>query len=116
MIDSEKYYNAGYADGLTFSSDRIDIEYKYHVHTGNDTSAGGCYIAQNVSQTCNCRCDNYGKYIPYDDGEYYCTHCRHPWNWHHSGGSCNGTIQVTTYVLGCGKTEETIEQAIVNFN
>ena len=111
--DNDYYYNLGYLDGKA-DIPNASIEYEYHVHTGSNGS--GCYTYR---RTCGASIlndcedpDGNGGYI-FTGDNYYCTGSPS-----HGYGSSNPGSRCPAFLgwsLGCGKTESTIEKAIIVF-
>ena len=105
------------------SLDNLQVQYTYHVHEGDGTSATGCYKAQiNTCSNVLYATDSNGN--SYDEGDVIYHICSihgvvgcAPWETWISAGKpvtrvC-GTNMGTKYVLNCGKTEETIESVTI---
>ena len=124
--DIENAYNLGYSEGLAETNNSYEVVYTYHEHTGSSSGAGGCYVEETIK--CTTVSIPYANqyYAPHsgdDDAWFMCrTHgvirAMSGKEWVNAGRpatmSCNATD--STYVLGCGKTTETIESATIVFN
>ena len=113
-------YSQGYAEGMTNAMDNFNIVYTYHEHEGSEgTEANGCYTTANNILT------GYGTHNLRATNEYYdvhmwmeCIYCGGRWlNCNipqYYNPTCDKQPQYnTTYTLGCGKTEETIESVTI---
>ena len=109
--DNAAYYAQGVVDGLVENLDNLEVQYTYHVHSGDTINGGGCYSTPNmVNVYCNTTvhdssngtetCDRCGKFYSGQVGFTI---------------TCNNVIGQTQdgYILGCGKSEETVESATI---
>ena len=105
--------------------DNLDVQYTYHVHEGNEGStANGCYTnAVHTYESYTYQCPGTNTILRTSDGnhagsagKYNCdAYCG---NFGNYGKKCTATrtgtrIVSTTYSLGCGKTEDTIESVTI---
>lgn len=133
---NNSYYSLGFVDGLADIRDNLDISYTYHEHRdslGNIQSAdyqsdteGGCFTKKNeITETYTFVCNGIYNILRTSDGghpgsagKYDCSnHCG---NYGNKNTVCKavrtGTRVVQTYyTLDCGKTNDTIESAIIQF-
>lgn len=132
--DNYSYYTDGYTDGLNEKLNGISISYVYHQHTGSASNGSGCYTKGVHYHNSSCGI-KYGTHHVvstehFDGGSNYmeCTYCHqggysdswHTGDWgtcysHEAGLGCGVIPPINSYTLGCGKNENTIESATINF-
>ena len=132
------YYAQGWIDGKQNFVENLNIQYNYHIHEGTpNIIANGCYKTPVYhSHTTNCYryCSGVWVFVKRDENEhgvtqdfYRCSngcsigYVGSPYkNGSGSGNPCSnrslscslsGTIE--THTFGCGKTDSTIESAII---
>lgn len=143
VLYNAAYYAQGWVDGKQDSMDNLNIVYTYHVHEGSaGVTANGCYttpiyhshISTCYSEEKTCYATPSERYI---DGRtwigYDHSACGASWDgvdWKDGSSGynssynayshtyknliCNKTNStIDDYVLGCGKTEDTIESATI---
>ena len=121
------YYAQGWLDGMAEIFDNLEVQYTYHVHEGIEGStANGCYINPvHTYETYTYQCPGYNTILRTSDGnhpgsagKYNCdAYCA---NFGKKDEKCQairtGTrISSTTYTLGCGKTNETVESVTITY-
>lgn len=117
----------------------LEVEYIYHEHTGDATLGTGCYskpIYHQHTDSCYGTCGGQAVRIEFINNgwgaHYQCQRCSRSWDAMALGAeqwtnpvymtcnasivTCNLTNTIIGYELGCNKTNETVEQAIINFN
>lgn len=128
--NTNKYYTRGIADGLA----KVNVTYVYHQHEGTSSTKGGCYtnpVYHSHTSSCYSPCPGLRVYVAHiDNGEckYQCSVCGtirylggglkkyHNTPCDISTVTCGiSTSTIVGYSLGCNKTENTIEQAIINY-
>ena len=115
FCDNNSYYNLGYANGIDYASTGT-IEYNYHTHVdGNgkvqsedhkSTEAGGCFTIPYYYYTYQY------KHVDDAGNVYYTTE----YIWTTTEYTYNFVLLDTKYILGCGKTTDTIDSATITFN
>ena len=106
---NENGYREGYTQGITDGLSKVNVQYIYHTHTGNDSVIGGCYGNCTGYKPIQCNCWGWVA------GSYGCDNCHHAYGMHGSG-YCTGIVdhEPYTYIgLVCGKTTDTIESATI---
>ena len=130
----EAGYREGYTQGIADGLSKVNVQYNYHVHEGNELMEGGCYITpvyhahnsscsyttsypgtrkwQNFmsgSTAYKWTCTNCGEvgYAPEKGQEIPCSFCAV------RNYTCGKENTIERYSLGCGKTEDTIESATI---
>ena len=125
----EQGYRAGYTQGIADGLSKVNVQYTYHVHTGNSSTGSGCYTIPITNwNTENCSHplqsmtyeSNIGKWVGiYSSGSSrYCpdSSIRREWTsqqYGTFGHRVNTTQYISGYNLGCGKNENTIESATI---
>ena len=119
----------GYINGLS-KIENSDIKYTYHTHSGDPNTGGGCYVPKYHQHTSSCyktvsACSGWTKWS--SDGWQTCRTCGYRvYAPDASGGiACGRTTSqlvcthgndIIGYILGCRKTEDTIESATIFLN
>lgn len=111
------------------------MTYTYHQHTGSAEDGTGCYTRPVYHQhTSGCYGQTSGPCLGWTHQGVYnggvhgiCDGCGTVYGWGGSSERCYRTVTKTVltcgregvvegWALGCGKTEETVEQAIISFD
>ncbi len=124
--DNKTSYNQGYSDGLNKALNGASISYVYHQHT--DACIRTCTFTQYTSKSYagfsheeGVACGGHGSMYKCIIGQrgHECGH-----NWEHSGYYCSTCSNIDDYggsrdsshtYYTCGKTESTIESAVITF-
>ena len=119
-VNNAAYYAQGVVDGMANALDNLDVQYTYHVHSGDASTIGGCY--GNITKQCP------GRYITTKESWFNrcwwsvitCNSCGVSWtnedgDYAYKAGSDRGkcTRAVSGIGLSCGKTEQTIASATI---
>lgn len=129
--DGAASYAQGFTDGQQNVTQNLDIQYTYHVHQGDSTAGGACYSPHIHTNTCGTPiyCTNLYSYwrdvgLPtaYEVYDYHgtCTNCGAAAVTHWNPGTVNCTKCTSCgldgmYEFSCGKTEQTIETAVITY-
>lgn len=142
--DNKNYYNFAYTQGIADGLSKANVKYIYHEHSGDSTTGTGCYtVAEYHKHTDSCyktvqtgtrKCGTWNCYS--NDGStqhFRCSGCGATATQHADTSSsgwgmgdhmvptyskqlnCTKGNEIIGYQLGCGKTEESIESAIITF-
>lgn len=111
--DNKAYYNWGYINGFNKNEKNVEITYTYHEHTDDCYSSQPCTVTRVVT-------NNTGTRVYFTETHSSCgrgivTSATSSSNLH----DAVGTIYIDTHTyetLTCGKTESTIESAVILFN
>lgn len=110
--------------------DNLNVQYTYHVHEGDGTSATGCYVAVYHEHASGCYTTvNYRYDIGADESGVFaiCPNCGNKQMVAADGEKCykgctykslvcgKATTTIEKYALGCGKTEETVESVTITY-
>lgn len=124
--DNKAHYQQGYLDGLQEATENTAIQYVYHSHS-NDCYTGYHEHTESCSKK-SCHgafdCTSHGLY--YDGPIAFCRYtCINGHNTgpmrHGSGSSCGASVYTcgdspdNQQRLSCGKSESTIESAVITF-
>lgn len=135
MLDTSAAYTQGYVDGQNNVAENLDIQYTYHKHEGEASKGTGCYtksVKHKHKASCYTECTGTLTYLREYLGEsqYQCTECNTifyygaPDNNGAAAGrvcseqsvTCGKTNVIESYDVGCGKTEDTVESAVIIYH
>lgn len=112
--DNVRSYEQGWQDGREDMIANLELQYTYHIHTGNPSVAGGCYGNIQMDKSYSCTCSSYYEFPStpeWTNPDKRCGNCAHGPH----DGICGRYVSKTENAIGliCGKTTDTIEDVTV---
>ena len=119
---NDTYFDLGYAAGYA-KTENASLTYLYHFHVDAEGNVQSANYKASKSGGCFSKGICGGKYLNDGHDQYYhwikCNRCGYRKSTDHgsAGDGCSREVSnAGYYLINCGKTESTIESAVITFN
>mgnify|MGYP004472116603 CR=1 FL=1 len=122
FLGNDTYFDLGYAAGYA-KAGNASLTYVYHSHTDSEGNMQAVNYRAGKAGGCFTRGICGGVYVNDGHDQYYnwikCTRCGFRKSTDHGSGGDTCYREVSSnagyYIINCGKTESTIESAVITF-